>query len=86
MSQSSAEFAQSSKEFEVALRAHLHSKFLQSLPPHFLKLRVHEFLQLTSLQLKATQQLIRGNLLGRLRGRLLDAQQDKEQCRLRFQV
>lgn len=42
--------SQSSAEFEVALRAHLHSKFLQTLPPHFLKLRVREFLQLATLQ------------------------------------
>lgn len=40
----------SSKEFETALRSHLHSKFLSQLPPHFLKIRVGDFLQLAGVE------------------------------------
>lgn len=38
----------SSKEFETALRSHLHSKFFNQLPPEFLKMRVCDFLQLAA--------------------------------------
>lgn len=36
-------------DFEVALRAHIQSNFLKTLPPQYLKLRVSEFLQLTTM-------------------------------------
>lgn len=39
-----------SEEFEIALRAHLQSKFLNQFPPEFLKMRVGEFLQLATIQ------------------------------------